>query len=68
MHGADDDLRAGERARADGGEGLIHLLMGRTPPVKAGEAVMLRTGLSLRAEAPYGRESQSARLSTPDMP
>src|SRR5882672_4707589 len=41
----------------------------RTPPVKAGEAVIVSTGLRISVERPWGREAQSsAFFKTPDMP
>jgi hypothetical protein len=41
----------------------------RTRPVKAGEAVIVSTGLLLSTDRPWGREVQSsAFFRTPDMP
>ena len=69
MHGGDDDLRARERACADGGDGLVHLLM---CPHAAGEGRGggdVEYGLALQRGGAVRRESQSsAFFSTPDMP
>lgn len=52
MHAADHDLGSKHRTRRDRCERLVHLLLRAQPPVKAGEVVIVNTGLLLSTEHP----------------
>lgn len=68
MHAADDDPGMEDGPCLDRRERLIRCCA-RTPPMKAGEAVIVSTGFFLNTDSPWGREApSSAFFRTPDMP